>query len=96
MFQKATQLEVLTVEEGADLLRVTREDVERLIADRRLPAQDIYGQWRILKVVVYRWLAAQHDINDILEFACAFRDDPDLEAMTAEIYRERGCSLIEV
>lgn len=95
MIQKANELEVLTLEEVADLLRVSREDVERLIADRRLPAQNIYGQWRILRTIVFQWLADQQPPGGLLAFAGAFRDDPDLEEMTAQVFRERGRPIVE-
>ncbi|MBW3543120.1 MAG: helix-turn-helix domain-containing protein [Planctomycetes bacterium] len=85
--------DVMTLEEAAAYLRVTEEQVERL-AGKEIPARQIEGQWRILRSAVDDWLRngkRKRTSREVLmdQFG-ALADDPYLEDMLKQIYRERG------
>ena len=41
--------EILTVKEVADLLKTTRQQVRKMIANEELPAVKVGREWRVLK-----------------------------------------------
>lgn len=49
-------MELLTASETARMLRVTRQTVARMIADGRITASRVGGQWRISKEWLERYL----------------------------------------
>lgn len=49
-------MELLTTSETARMLRVTRQTVVRMIADGRITASRVGGQWRISKEWLERYL----------------------------------------
>ncbi|MGQ9571711.1 MAG: helix-turn-helix domain-containing protein [Dehalococcoidia bacterium] len=49
--------EVLTVEELARYLRVSRSTLYRLLRDREIPAAKIGGYWRFRRQTIDEWLA---------------------------------------
>ena len=90
--------EVLTLDEAAAYLRVTPEDVLRLIEAKRLPGQQIGTEWRMLKTALQEWLktpAPAAKKEGIWAWAGAFRDDPHLDEIVREAYRRRGRPITE-
>lgn len=51
-----TQPDVLTLAEAAAYLRLTEEDVLRLVNEQALPARRLGNEWRFLKAAVQHWL----------------------------------------
>ena len=49
-------LKLLTSEETAKLLQVSRRTVERMINRKDLPAFKVGGQWRIHESILVKWL----------------------------------------
>ena len=47
--------EILTVKETAALLKTTRQQVRKMIANEELPAVKVGREWRVLKAVRKRW-----------------------------------------
>jgi len=83
--------EILTLAETAEYLRVTANEVARLIQDQGLPGRRVDDDWRFLKTAVQDWLRAPPSKKEgILMQIGAFNDDPDLGDMLAEIHRQRG------
>ena len=44
--------EILTVKETADLLKTTRQQVRKMIANEELPAVKVGREWRVLRCLV--------------------------------------------
>jgi excisionase family DNA binding protein len=92
-------MEVLTLPEAAAFLRLAEEDVVRLVRDQALPGRHLGHEWRFLKAALQEWLrtpcAPPHRPGDLMQWAGAFRDDPDLPAIVAEAYRKRGRPMTE-
>jgi excisionase family DNA binding protein len=86
--------DVLTSTEAAAYLRVSADDLTKLIADQGLPARRVGDDWRILKGAIQEWLRtgiiSPPATNGIWATAGAFKDDPDLEEIVKEAYRRRG------
>src|SRR5262245_27331007 len=51
------QEEVLTAAEAASFLRVSEEEVRKLLAHGAIPAQQIGDEWRFLKKALADWLS---------------------------------------
>ncbi len=88
-------LEVFTLAEAAAYLRVSEVDVVDLATKHGLPGRKIRDQWRFHKQGVVNWLLRPSAKERLLRHAGAMADDPDLEAMLARIYQERGRPMIE-
>jgi excisionase family DNA binding protein len=88
----ATTSEVLTLAEAAAFLRVTEQDVLRLVREQGLPGRAVGEDWRFLKAAVEGWLGTPApDPRKFWETHFgALKDDPYLEEMLKEIYRRRG------
>lgn len=56
-------MELLTASETARMLRVTRQTVARMIADGRIRASRVGGQWRISKEWLERYLKEGGDAH---------------------------------
>ncbi len=83
--------EVLTLAEAAAYLRVTENEVARLVRDQGLPGRKLGDDWRFLKTALQDWLRAPPSKKEgLLMQIGAFKDDPDLGAMLEEIYKQRG------
>jgi excisionase family DNA binding protein len=86
-----TNGEILTLAETAEYLRVTANEVARLVRDQGLPGRKLGDDWRFLKTALQDWLrAAPSRKEGILMQIGAFKDDPDLAAMVEEIHKQRG------
>jgi len=52
-------MQLYTLEEVADILRVSVQTVRRMIADGELQAKKIRGQWRVEKEVLEEYIRSQ-------------------------------------
>lgn len=87
--------EVLTVAEAAAFLRVAESQVAELAARQEIPGRQIAGEWRFLKTALANWLAAPaHKGFWETQFA-ALKDDPYLDEILRDIYRQRGRPMTE-
>jgi excisionase family DNA binding protein len=92
--------EVLTLAEAAAYLRLPEKDVIAAASSQGLPGRLVGGQWRFLKTALQQWLSAGEPTAEMrkaamLAFAGVFKDDPYLEDMVEEIYRQRGRPITE-
>lgn len=93
-----SQAEVLTLADAAAYLRLSEQEVVRLIGEQGLPARQVGSDWRLLKSAVQRWLSTPtptYSKEAQLAAAGTFRDDPDLIPLVEQIYRERGRPITE-
>jgi excisionase family DNA binding protein len=84
--------EVLTLAEAAAYLRVSEEEVKRLMRDQGLPGRAAGDDWRFLKTAVQDWLRtppAKSSKEALLAIVGSWKDDPYLDDMLKEIYRKR-------
>src|SRR5262245_3483333 len=89
----ASRGDVLTLGEAAAYLRLTEEEVVRLVKEQGLPGRQVGGNWRFLKAAVQSWLGCVHVANRAQFWEThfgAFRDDPYLAEIVREAYRNRG------
>jgi excisionase family DNA binding protein len=89
MGQVITAPEVLTLEELADYLRLPVEVIERQASQGQVPGRKIEDNWRFLKAAIEDWLRSQDRRAKILQMACSFAVDENMEQMRAEIYQRR-------
>ena len=52
--------EILTVKETAALLKTTRQQVRKMIANEELPAVKVGREWRVLKAGIMEFFAVRH------------------------------------
>ena len=95
MRQVAESTEVLTLDEAAAFLRVSREAIMRLVVQQALPGRQIEGQWRFLRAALADWLREKSGKAILLSQAGALADDESLPALRAAIYKERGRPEVE-
>ena len=93
-------LDVMTLAEAAAYLRVTEDDVVRLVNEQKLPGRFVGAGWRFLKSGLQAWLSTPMPMpsKEAVLAAIASRkpeDDPDMDEMLKEIYRQRGRSMTE-
>lgn len=86
--------DVLTLAEAAAYLRVSEPDVVRLIREQGLPGRQIGSEWRFLKSALQKWLGSPSPPPDAKGFwkthFGAFKDDPYLQEIVREAYKQRG------
>jgi len=51
------QKEVLTVEEAAELLRLSKRSLYKLVSQGEIPAKKILNKWRLDRDALKRWLS---------------------------------------
>lgn len=88
----------MTLAEAASYLRVSEEDVLRMIREQGLAGRQIGQEWRFLKSALQKWLetpAWRSGKEAMLAQAGAFHDDTDLAAIVEEAYRRRGRPITE-
>src|SRR5690349_18170802 len=81
-------MDVLTLAEAADYLRVSEEDVLRMVQSQGLVARQIGEQWRFLKAALQEWLRSPSPPSNnqaLRSVIGSWKDDPDLDAMLHEI-----------
>ncbi len=87
---------MLTLTEASAYLRVSESAVLDMVREQGLPARKIGTEWRFLRTALQSWLSTPpHYRERLLRHAGAGRDDPYLEEMLANIYRERGRPMVE-
>jgi excisionase family DNA binding protein len=86
--------EVLTLPEAAAYLRVSEKDILKLATKDDLPGRRIGSDWRFLKQALADWLHAPSPRGRLLRHAGAAKDDPYLNEMLEQIYRQRGRPMI--
>jgi len=82
--------DVLTLDEAATYLRVAPDDVLRMIGDEQLPGRQFGAEWRFAKAAIQTWLSQPPRKRGILRHIGAIKDDPYMEEMLREIYKQRG------
>jgi excisionase family DNA binding protein len=92
--------EVFTLAEAAAYLRLSESYVISLVHSQGLPGRYILGEWRFLKSAIQQWLATGEPTWEtrkaaILEMAGKYQDDPDLEQIVEDAYRQRGRPITE-
>ena len=92
--------EVFTLAEAAAYLRLSEEDVLGMVREQGLPARQAGSEWRFLKTAIERWLGSgspllQSNKEAWLAMAGKYRDDPDLEQIVEDAYRQRGRPITE-
>ena len=58
------KLDILTVEEVAELLRIPCSSVYKLAQQRKIPAQKVGRHWRFHRRTLENWIAGELDKND--------------------------------
>jgi excisionase family DNA binding protein len=90
--------DVLTLAEAAAYLRITEEDVLRMVHTQGLVGRHIGDQWRFLKSALQCWLRtspSQTNNEALTSVIGSWKDDPELDQMLQEIYRRRGRPMTE-
>ena len=90
--------DVLTLAEAAAYLRVSDEALLRTVGVGGVPGRLIGGEWRFLKAALQDWLRTSPKPSSreaLLSVAGAWKDDPYLDEMLKEIYRQRGRPMTE-
>jgi excisionase family DNA binding protein len=83
--------DVLTLAGAAEYLRITENEVVRLVRDQGLPGRKLGDEWRFLKMALQDWLRAPSSKKEgLLMQIGAFKDDPDLGEMLERIHQQRG------
>jgi excisionase family DNA binding protein len=81
---------VLTLDEVAEYLRLSKETIEHQALQGKIPGRRIEEHWRFLKNAIDDWLRS-HDSREILLYqAGALADDESLAELRAKIYEKRG------
>jgi excisionase family DNA binding protein len=90
--------DVLTLAEAASYLRLSEEEVLRLIQEQDLPGRRVGTEWRFLQTAIQQWLSqplSKSGKKGIWGAAGTWRNDPYLDDMLTEIYRRRGRAMTE-
>jgi len=90
--------EVLTLAEAADYLRVSTDETLRLVSEQGLPGRRTSDDWRFLKNALQEWLKQPERLGGptaLLALAGKFADDPFLDQIVEEAYRQRGRPVVE-
>ncbi|HUG92281.1 MAG TPA: helix-turn-helix domain-containing protein [Planctomycetaceae bacterium] len=91
----ADRAEVLTLREAAEYLRAAEDDVLELATRGDLPGRKIKDEWRFHRRALADWLCRPSPRERLLRHAGAAQDDPYLDEMLEQIYRERGRVMVE-
>jgi excisionase family DNA binding protein len=81
---------VLTLAEAAAYLRVSEAELRRMVGTQSLPGRRIGSEWRFSREAIQDWLRHPSMKESLLQLAGSWKDDPNLDEMIAEIYRQRG------
>jgi excisionase family DNA binding protein len=88
--QPATYPDVLTLTEAAAYLRVSEAEVVELMRGQGLPGRKVGQQWRFLKAALQEWLRLPEKENFWWKQFGALKEDPYLQEIVEQIYRDRG------
>lgn len=81
--------DVLTLEEVADYLRLSKETIERQALQGQIPGRRIEDTWRFLKAAIDDWLRSHDSRTILLQQAGALAADETLPELRAAIYAAR-------
>jgi excisionase family DNA binding protein len=90
--------DVLTLAEAAAYLRVLEDAVVESVHREGLPGRQVGGEWRFLKSALQNWLNTPPQKNGneaFLALAGSWKDDPYLDEMLENIYKQRGRPMLE-
>ncbi len=90
--------DVLTLPEAATYLRLGEDEVVRLVRFESLPGRQVGGEWRFLKSAIQDWLRTPTKLSNkeaLMAMAGKHKDDPFLEEICREAYRQRRLSVAE-
>ena len=87
--------EVLTLAEAAAYLRVPEAELGRMAGSLGLPGRRIGCEWRFSRAAILDWLGRPSMKESLLRLAGSWKDDPYLDEMLDEIYRQRGRPMTE-
>jgi excisionase family DNA binding protein len=82
--------DVLTLAEVAAYLRVSEADIVDLMRRKGMPGRKIGNEWRFLRTAVQEWLRLPEKENFWWKHFGALKEDPYLDQMLDQIYRDRG------
>ena len=82
--------DVLTLAEAAAYLRVSEAEIVELMRGQGMPGRKIGSAWRFLKAAIQEWLRFPEKENFWWKHFGALKDDPYLDEMLEQIYRDRG------
>jgi excisionase family DNA binding protein len=85
--------DVLTLAEAASYLRVTEQDILRLVQKQGLPGREVGNDWRFLSSSIQDWLGRPEVPSQTRFWQTHFgalKDDPYLKDIVREVYRGRG------
>jgi hypothetical protein len=95
--------EILTLAEAAQFLRVSEDGLKADAVGGRVPGRLVAGEWRFSRAALLVWLGhfeikpSQGEVEpkhkstteQLLALAGMWKDDPTVDAMVEEIYRQR-------
>jgi excisionase family DNA binding protein len=86
--------EVLNLSEAAAFLRISEQDVLRIVQEQGLPARQVGQEWRFLKAAIREWLRSgtpppPSRKEAQLALAGKYCDDPNLMRICKEAYQRR-------
>jgi len=84
--------ELMTVEEVADYLRVTKKTIYRLLEGNKIPATKVGRQWRFEKVAIDEWLR-ENSVGGKSRIL-VIDDDETIRALFEETIEELGHRVI--
>jgi excisionase family DNA binding protein len=90
--------DVLTLPEAAAYMRVSEDELVRLVHRQNLPGRQLESGWRFLKSGLQDWLKTpppRGSREAVLSVAGVLKDDPYLEKEVEEIYKQRGRPMTE-
>jgi len=86
----ATLQDVLTLEDAATYLRLSKEMVRKKAEAGDIPGRQVEGSWRFLRIALETWLGTSDSRSILLKQAGAFADDDSIEELLGQIYKARG------
>ena len=88
--------DVLTLDEAAEYLRLSKEILERQAAKGYIPGRRIEDTWRFLKAAIDEWLRSQDSRTILIQQGGALADDETLAELRSAIYAQRGRPEVEI
>lgn len=90
MNQELVTIDVLTLEEAADYLRLDIPRLEAMAEKRELPCRKAGNEWRFLKSALQEWLRGIDNPQQALaRQAGVLKDDPVLLKLVNDIQKRR-------